>query len=171
MIGRVAIWARGSTWKVPMVSARQSISKTAGSSLGIVARSTGWPRCERISRACSIAASMPSPSRSIFTIPMSSQSSLSHWTTVRPGMVAGCKGTTRRARGRRRSCRRSAGRGGAASRARHDRDGKKPDATAGGMRSVVFATEGMRCRKTGPPPTAGSPAPCSFPGTRTSAGR
>ncbi len=44
MIGSVAICARDSTWKVPIVSARHSISNTAGSSFGMVARSTGLPR-------------------------------------------------------------------------------------------------------------------------------
>ena len=37
---------------------------------------------------------MPRPSRSTFTMPMSAQSSLSHCTTTRPGMVAGSSGTT-----------------------------------------------------------------------------
>ena len=36
---------------------------------------------------------MPSPSRSILRMPMSAQSSLSHCTTTRPGMVAGSSGT------------------------------------------------------------------------------
>ena len=36
---------------------------------------------------------MPRPSRSTLTIPMSAQSSLSHWTTTRPGMVAFSSGT------------------------------------------------------------------------------
>ena len=37
---------------------------------------------------------MPRPSRSTLMMPMSAQSSLSHWTTTRPGMVAGSSGTT-----------------------------------------------------------------------------
>ena len=38
---------------------------------------------------------MPRPSRSTLTIPRSAQSSLSHCTTTRPGIVAGSSGTTR----------------------------------------------------------------------------
>src|SRR3989442_991386 len=37
--------------------------------------------------SCS-AAIIPSPSRSTLTMPMSAQSSLSHWTTTRPGIEA-----------------------------------------------------------------------------------
>ena len=37
---------------------------------------------------------MPRPSRSTLMMPMSAQSSLSHWMTTRPGMVAGSSGTT-----------------------------------------------------------------------------
>ena len=37
---------------------------------------------------------MPRPSRSTFTMPISAQSSLSHCTTTRPGIVAGSSGTT-----------------------------------------------------------------------------
>ena len=37
---------------------------------------------------------MPSPRRSTLTMPRSAQSSLSHWTTTRPGIVAGSSGTT-----------------------------------------------------------------------------
>ena len=44
------------------------------------------------SESCSTAI-MPSPSRSTFTIPMSAQSSLSHCTTTRPGMLAFSSGT------------------------------------------------------------------------------
>lgn len=45
------------------------------------------------SESCSTAI-MPRPSRSTFTIPMSAQSSLSHWTTTRPGILAFSSGTT-----------------------------------------------------------------------------
>ena len=45
----------------------------------------GTPRCTAI---------MPSPSRSTLMMPRSAQSSLSHCTTTRPGMVAGSSGTT-----------------------------------------------------------------------------
>ena len=44
------------------------------------------------SASCSTAI-MPRPSRSTLTIPMSAQSSLSHWTTTRPGMLAFSSGT------------------------------------------------------------------------------
>ena len=37
---------------------------------------------------------MPRPSRSTLMRPRSAQSSLSHWTTTRPGMDAGSSGTT-----------------------------------------------------------------------------
>src|SRR5437762_2980363 len=37
---------------------------------------------------------MPRPSRSTLMSPRSAQSSLSHWTTLRPGMAAGSSGTT-----------------------------------------------------------------------------
>ena len=37
---------------------------------------------------------MPRPSRSTLMMPRSAQSSLSHWTTTRPGIVAGSSGTT-----------------------------------------------------------------------------
>src|SRR6185312_11740676 len=37
---------------------------------------------------------MPKPRRSTFTIPKSAQSSLSHCTTTRPGILAGSSGTT-----------------------------------------------------------------------------
>src|ERR1700737_2765049 len=37
---------------------------------------------------------IPNPSKSTFTMPMSAQSSLSHCTTTRPGIVAGSSGTT-----------------------------------------------------------------------------
>ena len=40
------------------------------------------------------AAIMPRPSRSTLMMPRSAQSSLSHWTTTRPGIVAGSSGTT-----------------------------------------------------------------------------
>ena len=43
--------------------------------------------------SCSTAI-MPRPSRSTLTMPMSAQSSLSHWTTTRPGIEAGSSGTT-----------------------------------------------------------------------------
>ena len=45
-------------------------------------------------RQSSITAIMPRPSRSTLMMPMSAQSSLSHCTTTRPGMVAGSSGTT-----------------------------------------------------------------------------
>ena len=48
----------------------------------------------RSSRHSSSTAIMPSPSRSTLMMPMSAQSSLSHCTTTRPGMVAGSSGTT-----------------------------------------------------------------------------
>ena len=38
---------------------------------------------------------MPSPSKSTLMMPRSAQSSLSHWTTVRPGIDARSMGTTR----------------------------------------------------------------------------
>ncbi len=39
-----------------------------------------------------MAANIPRPSRSTLMMPRSAQSSLSHWMTVRPGMVAGSMG-------------------------------------------------------------------------------
>ena len=72
--------------------------------LGIVRRQV--PQPERLRRraagarlisasaSCSTAI-MPRPSRSILTMPMSAQSSLSHCTTTRPGMLAFSSGTTR----------------------------------------------------------------------------
>src|SRR2546423_788807 len=41
-----------------------------------------------------IADSMRSPRRSTFTMPSAAQSSLSHWITTRPGIVAGSSRTT-----------------------------------------------------------------------------
>ncbi len=67
----------------------------AGSSGGRCARSTSTFSFVRIiGIASSSAASIPRPSRSTLTIPMSAQSSLSHWTTTRPGIDAGSSGTT-----------------------------------------------------------------------------
>ena len=43
--------------------------------------------------SCS-AAIIPRPSRSTLMMPISAQSSLSHWTTTRPGMLAFSSGTT-----------------------------------------------------------------------------
>ena len=78
-----------------MVSASCIILKTAGSSFGIRARSTGWPRWAQISTASWSAAIMPSPSRSTLRSPMSSMSLLSHCRTERPGIRAFSSGTNR----------------------------------------------------------------------------
>ena len=47
------------------------------------------------SRQSLMTAIMPNPRRSTLMMPRSAQSSLSHWTTVRPGIEARSKGTTR----------------------------------------------------------------------------
>src|SRR3989442_1704592 len=94
MRGSVAIWARLSTWNTPIVSARWSMPYTALSSAGRCARSTTPP--------VSLTSAMDSwstdiirrPRRSTFTMPSAAQSSLSHCTTTRPGIVAGSSGTT-----------------------------------------------------------------------------
>ena len=58
-------------------------------------RSISSPQWSRISTSeSSSTAIIPRPSRSTFTMPKSAQSSLSHCTTTRPGMVAGSSGTT-----------------------------------------------------------------------------
>src|SRR6266542_4062482 len=69
------------------------MSKVAGSSFGMCARSRGRPRSRQSSSASCITDIIPSPSRSTFTMPRSSQSSLSHWATTRPGMEAFSNGT------------------------------------------------------------------------------
>ena len=93
MRGRVAICARLSIWKTPTVSAARIISNVAGSSFGNRAKSTGCPRAAQISSVSCIAAIMPSPSRSTLMMPMSSQSLLSHCSTLRPGIRAFSSGT------------------------------------------------------------------------------
>ena len=55
-------------------------SKTSGSSIGIVERSTGlWPLSTICSIVSSTTESMPSPRKSIFTMRASSTLSLSQW--------------------------------------------------------------------------------------------
>ena len=87
------ICARLSIWKTPVVSAVWMHSYVAGSSYGIVERSTRSPRVRAISSTHrSTAESIPSPSRSIFKKPASEQESLSHWTIWRPSIAAGTIG-------------------------------------------------------------------------------
>ena len=97
MRGRVAIWARLSIWKTPMVSARCIMAIGRRVVLGDAGRGRRRAPCRgccRVSMVSWIAAIMPSPSRSTLMMPRSSQSSLSHWTTRRPGMEAFSSGTT-----------------------------------------------------------------------------
>ena len=118
--GSVAICARDSTWNTPI-----GVGASAASRRRRVVRrqvrqisDRGGPRsralapCSRraaadsiqpdsvadsISRSASCStAIMPRPSRSTLTMPMSAQSSLSHCTTTRPGMLAFSSGTTDR---------------------------------------------------------------------------
>ena len=70
-------------------------SKVAGSSFGMRARSTGWPRARQISSESCRTAIMPSPSKSTLMMPRSSQSSLSHCATTRPGIDAFSSGIDR----------------------------------------------------------------------------
>src|SRR5690349_19392347 len=63
--------------------------------MSIRERSTCSPRAAAISSTQrSTAESIPSPSRSIFSIPASAQESLSHWTIWRPAIAAGTTGQT-----------------------------------------------------------------------------
>ena len=82
--GRRRSCRRGGSW-------RRSADRRAAAARG----RASTPSCSRTSGiASSSAASMPRPSRSILMMPRSAQSSLSHWTTRRPGIVAGSIGTT-----------------------------------------------------------------------------
>ncbi len=61
--------------------------------MGIRERSIPSPRTRAISSIVrSTADSIPSPSRSIFRKPASAHESLSHWTSWRPSIAAGCTG-------------------------------------------------------------------------------
>src|SRR5665647_2342290 len=93
--GRVAICARDSTWNTPTVSAAHSRSYTPGSSCGRECSPSCTPSCSPTSsNATCRAVSIPSPSRSNLTKPASAQSSLSHCSTVRPGIRAHSTGHT-----------------------------------------------------------------------------
>ena len=86
----VCICARLSIWNAPTVSASRICANVSGSSSGIRERSIGSLRFRAIpSTHSSTAESIPSPSRSIFRKPASSQESLSHWTSCRPAIAAG----------------------------------------------------------------------------------
>ena len=77
-----------------MVSACCSMSYTARI-LGADGRGRPSRRARRIISSASWSSDiMPRPSRSTLTMPSAAQSSLSHWITERPGMVAGSSGTT-----------------------------------------------------------------------------
>ena len=90
------ICARLSIWNTPTVSARQIMSKVAGSSAGMSCIWNNWPRCWLIrARQRRMALSMPSASTSTFSRPMASRSSLSHWMMERSGMAAFSTGTSR----------------------------------------------------------------------------
>ena len=81
--GRVAIWARDSTWNTPTESARREHRVDLGVGLGCSSCSSTcspWCSATRSIIRCS-AVSMPSPSRSNLTSPADAQSSLSHCTT------------------------------------------------------------------------------------------
>ena len=87
--GSVCICARLSTWKTPTVSAAWSMSKTSGISSGSESRTTQVAQsCSISCRVSSIAASIPSPSRSSLMSLSSSTSRLSNWTTTRSFIVA-----------------------------------------------------------------------------------
>ncbi len=73
----------------PSASSRRS----RASSFGMCARSSGRPRSRQSSNVSCSTDIMPRPSRSTFTIPRSSQSSLSHCATTRPGIDAFSSGT------------------------------------------------------------------------------
>ena len=61
--------------------------------MGIRERSIRSPRARAISSTQrSTADSIPRPSRSIFRKPASAHESLSHWTSWRPSIAAGCTG-------------------------------------------------------------------------------
>ena len=91
--GSVCIWARLSTWKTPTVSAAWSIAKTSGTSSGRRSRSRQTAQSCSISwSVSSIAASIPSPSRSSLISLRASTSRLSNWTTTRSGIVARSSG-------------------------------------------------------------------------------
>jgi hypothetical protein len=88
-LGSVCIWARLSTWKTPTVSAAWSISKTSGTSSGRRSRSMQTAQsCSINWSVSSIAASIPSPSRSSLMSLSVSTSRLSNWTTTRLSIVA-----------------------------------------------------------------------------------
>ena len=91
--GSICICARLSIWKAPVVSAARIARKVRASSIGMRERSIRSPRTRAISSTQrSTADSIPSPSRSIFRKPASAQESLSHWTSWRPSIAAGCTG-------------------------------------------------------------------------------
>ena len=93
--GSMLIWARLSIWNTPIVSARQIMSYTAGSSAGMVASVSWRPVCSSTrAKHLRIAVSMPSDRQSTFRMPSSSRSSLSHSMTVRPAMAAFSIGTS-----------------------------------------------------------------------------
>ena len=78
-----------------MASASPSIRYTAGSSLGMVARSSRMPSCFSM-RANDLEStvSIPRPRRSTLKMPSAFRSSFSHWTTVRSFIEAFSTGTT-----------------------------------------------------------------------------
>ena len=184
MRGSVAICARLSTWKTPTVSACLQHRVD----LRVVRRAGARgppPRplpSSSVSESCS-AAIMPRPSRSTLMMPRSAQSSLSHCTTTRPGMVAGSSGTTSssapwamtmppecwpRWRGRSwispnrraKSCtRRSSGRSRLAQPALQR------------VRGVDVLEAAAGARPAGRPPPAGCPAPCRSRARRCARGR
>ena len=72
-----------SSWKTPVPSPRESISKVLASSIGIAPISISTPR-ERwmISTASSITSRLRSPRKSIFSRPISSIGPIEYWVTI-----------------------------------------------------------------------------------------
>ena len=72
-----------SSWKTPRVSARWSMSKVSGSSMGMAERSRGglW-LATMLDRVSSSTERVRSPRKSIFTRPRCSMGSMEYWVTT-----------------------------------------------------------------------------------------
>jgi hypothetical protein len=94
LFGSACIWARLSIWNMPTVSAARIVLNTSGSSWGRESRSILVPVSRSIlSRHSLTTPSVRRESRSIFTSPSASMSSLSYWVTTLLGIVARSIGT------------------------------------------------------------------------------